>query len=348
MVDRFSLGSLIFVAIAALGCGTSSSETNDSGADASSAQDAVSFDVAPDVGTTMDAGSVADVGSTMDAGSVLDAGHGAEVATSDTGAWDSADGPSDAAQAMGADGATVTDASAVADDGGLSPLAGSCSLIMTMDEAQWSGVAGEVGDSCGHNNGTPVGAMLPTTVSGGHFGRAGSFHAGGCVKIADDPGLRSPTTLTMAAWVRPDGGTDGRPLGIFSKRVDDGVDGQYTMFLYARNNVYVDIGTARYHGNQSIPYNGGWHHVAAVFDGSAAGSSLKIYVDGVLDVSLDAGQSIPVITPAPDLYLGCLVLDNAQDPYAETFLGSIDEAAIWQRALSAADIQALYQLPGPL
>jgi hypothetical protein len=165
--------------------------------------------------------------------------------------------------------------------------------------------------------------------------------------VADDPDLRS-NTFTLFAWVLPDQGSDGMPLGIFSKRVDYLMDSQFTLFLFQNNNVYVDIGSARYSGRKVIPYDGHWHQVAAVFDGDAATGSLRIYVDGALDVALDAGHSIPVVAVPPPLYVGCLVLGSTPGPYDETFLGDIDEAAIWHRALGPEEIQALYQLGGPL
>jgi hypothetical protein len=231
---------------------------------------------------------------------------------------------------------------------GHSGLVAGCGLIMDMEQPGWSGMTGEVRDSCLHSNGTAVGDLLPTTMANGHFGRSAYFPAGGCVVIPDDPSLRPVKELTLAAWVNPDLDADNAPVAVFAKRVDDRVGVQYTLFLHTNDAVFVDIGKIRLHGSVKVKY-GEWHHVAAVFNGALSpGPSLKIYVDGQLDIGVDAGTAIPTVDPPPPLHLGCLNLDTQTDPFTETFRGEIDEAAIWQRALSDREIGALVHLPEPL
>src|SRR5882724_8516752 len=56
-----------------------------------------------------------------------------------------------------------------------------CVVALHMDEASWSGAAGEVTDDCGNDNaGTAVGTGTSTVATGAH-GRAGSFSGAGCV-----------------------------------------------------------------------------------------------------------------------------------------------------------------------
>jgi len=85
-------------------------------------------------------------------------------------------------------------------------------------------------------------------------------------------------------------------------------------------------------------YNdGNWHHLAGVYTRSA---NLVLYVDGVPegtpgDISYAEGEDIDLTQP---LAIGCrVVYGRSNDHY---FNGSIDEVAIYNRALSAEEIRA--------
>jgi hypothetical protein len=226
---------------------------------------------------------------------------------------------------------------------------------MHMDEASWSGLPGEVIDSCGHNNGTAVkilGAtdLLPGTTGAGHYGRAGVFeHSNGCVEAADDPSLRATSQLTVAAWIYPTA-LDPASNGILGKRSDYLVSSSYTMFLWndggAVYHLYADLGNDRFIGSQSFSLDL-WYHVALVFDGSLpAGQRVRLYVNGTPDGEFpEAAATVPVFqTP---LHVGCMptMMGN---PTAQEFIGKIDEVAIWTRALGAAELLRLAQATTPL
>jgi hypothetical protein len=78
----------------------------------------------------------------------------------------------------------------------------SCAVGLAMDEAVWTGAAGEVLDSCGGGRGTAVqGAQ---DVDDTARGRTGEFPVpSGCLKIADAPALHATIALTLSAWVYP-------------------------------------------------------------------------------------------------------------------------------------------------
>ena len=74
-----------------------------------------------------------------------------------------------------------------------------------------------------------------------------------------------------------------------------------------------------------------WYHVAMTFDGL----KLRLYVNGVLDGILDAvGEVVPTSNPVS---IGGNVVPDV------FFLGIIDEAQIFSRALTDAEILAIYQ-----
>jgi hypothetical protein len=83
-------------------------------------------------------------------------------------------------------------------------------------------------------------------------------------------------------------------------------------------------------------YNDGqWHHVVAVRDASA--NKIYLYVDGVsknINLTLTGN-----LYSTANISIGCLVYDNAPDYY---FSGSLDEIAVYNRALSSSEITAHY------
>jgi hypothetical protein len=221
-------------------------------------------------------------------------------------------------------------------------------LLLLMDEASWSG-PGAVKDSSGnHNDGTAHGSA--TTTAAGKLLGAGLFDGNGYVSVKSSPSLQGPTSaLTYAAWIYPTGlGPPGGPdgggevpfPGIVAKRQDYGVDVAFTMFLWTGNQLWADLEDSRFSSNATFS-NGQWYHVAVVYDGSLpSGARASIYVNGAFDSVHDAPAGSLGMHMA-DLTVGDLTLTSF-DPN-ERFQGRIDEVAVWTRALSAAEIQALYQ-----
>ena len=79
--------------------------------------------------------------------------------------------------------------------------------------------------------------------------------------------------------------------------------------------------------------DGAWHHAAVSYDGSA----WALYLDGVLDGSDDTGGA----TPRHDSiqHMAVATAMNSTGTAAGRFRGAIDEARVWSRARSQAEIQ---------
>ena len=73
-----------------------------------------------------------------------------------------------------------------------------------------------------------------------------------------------------------------------------------------------------------------WRHVALVYDGAQA----SIYIDGLLDVSVESTGQINV--SAYNLYIG----ENSQAT-GRQLGGSVDDVRIYNRALSPAEVAGL-------
>jgi hypothetical protein len=135
---------------------------------------------------------------------------------------------------------------------------------------------------------------------------------------------------TFAAWIRTTDDTGSiieQYGGCTSYRFS--VSGGRIRFLYEKANCSWE-GVS---GNVIVNDNE-WHYVVAVMDGS----KLKLYVDGVLDNEAD---QTGVIYNADPLYFGRYFAGT------DWFNGDIDEVAIYDRALSASEIQERYNLYGP-
>ncbi|MEG4838227.1 DUF4347 domain-containing protein, partial [Microcoleus sp. B9-D4] len=89
----------------------------------------------------------------------------------------------------------------------------------------------------------------------------------------------------------------------------------------------TDAGTQVVVGTTNVN-DGQWHHVAAVYNGS----TMSLYIDGVLEGTLNYAGGIP--TNAFDVLIGA----NAQVT-GRNFNGQIDEVRVWNTARTQAQIQ---------
>jgi len=147
---------------------------------------------------------------------------------------------------------------------------------------------------------------------------------------AELQGHTSATKGTVAFWVKDEDG--GNP-----RYVLDGSDGSRTLMYRAGSNLgtYINqTGIGNLNGNL-IPGPGAgspWTHVAITWDSSLATDRQKIYKDGVLFDTRNAG--IGARNPA-SVYLGSRFTKN------EGWGGKLDEYALWNSPLSPENIEWL-------
>jgi hypothetical protein len=207
-------------------------------------------------------------------------------------------------------------------------------LFFSMEEAQWTGAAGEVEEGSGSglngtvfggadNDGTtPALAGNPGTCSYADFDGVNDY-----IEIADAPEFDMPTAVTVAAWVNM------RSLPsdlhtIVSK------DTNYEFHINPAGQVYYwwnDSGGTVRNITTAAPISlNQWHHIAVTYESGAQ----RVYVDGAV-----AGASS---------YTG--TLDTNDLPFyigtdwnfiARAFDGYIDEVQLYPQALGATDVQAL-------
>jgi hypothetical protein len=196
--------------------------------------------------------------------------------------------------------------------------------------ALWPG-EGNANDIAGTNNGTLVnGAGFAT----GEVGQAFSFDGvSSYVSIPDSPSLDAfVSQITIETWIKSNRtNAYWNWQGIICK-------GNSSWRLQARAGATTVTFSATgvspngdLYGSRNV-YDGQWHHVAGVYDGT----NMFLYVDGTLDVSQPATGLI-----AQNSYP--LGIGNNTGGSGYYFAGLVDEASIYNRALTASEIQADYE-----
>ncbi|QOX77967.1 InlB B-repeat-containing protein [Trichlorobacter lovleyi] len=204
--------------------------------------------------------------------------------------------------------------------------------------AWWQGQDNAV-DSMGGHDGTPAN----TTYAAGKVGNAFSFDNSACsvsstascgsVTIPDDSAFAfAAAPFTISAWVRIASGSGG--YGTIFDRSQSGNNVGYRLDYAPDSHTFRLLGTTSLSAAYTLT-PGIWYHVAAV---STNGADSAIYVNGV---------AIATGTHANTNYAVAPRIGDCQTTGEAPFNGRIDELQIYNRALSATEIQSAYnQLAG--
>ena len=192
---------------------------------------------------------------------------------------------------------------------------------------------GDSQDAAGTNHGTLKGGA---GFAAGKVGQAFVLDdSKSSIEIPDNPTLR-PASLTLEAWVMLEA-TSGIRV-VFAKLVGTDTSDSYALWLQDRTLKGV-VGDASDIGpilSQSFsPALGRWYHLAYTFDDSTKQQAL--YADGV-QIAIGTASKSPSYDTQP-LLLGHDTENSAPNFFLQ---GCIDEASIYDRALSEAEISSIY------
>jgi hypothetical protein len=191
-------------------------------------------------------------------------------------------------------------------------------------------------DSSGNNN-NGTGTAVTYGTAYGKFGQGASFNGSNSyVNIPNNASLNVSGGISMAAWIKTSG--TNNYSGIVQKFVDSNNTG-WGLSYHTGGAVRADFGNG---SSYIVAASSGvnvvdnvWHFLVATYDGSTA----KIYVDGVLRGSV-AGSGY-LTNNTRNLGIG----EDSDGGGGRYFNGLIDEVRIYNRALSASEISALYTYP---
>ena len=207
------------------------------------------------------------------------------------------------------------------------------SYIPTNGLVGWWPFNGNANDESGNgNNGTVNGATLTKD----RFSKAGNaydFYGSNFIKIENSPSLNLNGSVSFSVWGRL---SQQAPANIIhlrnnSNNHESSIRSNAPLNYDANNGIsgaFISIAS-------QIASDTSWHHFIAVFNMGNGISSF--YVDGTLQ-----GTSSISITSLGNIHvgIGAAVYSNFSNQF---FLGSIDDVAIWNRALSAQEVSNLYQ-----
>ena len=210
--------------------------------------------------------------------------------------------------------------------------------VRSFDEGSGS----TVNDASGNGNAGQIGTA--TWLTTGRYGKALSFNGSNArVTVPSVASLQLTTGMTLEAWVNPSSlsgwecvlmkerGAAGAGLLSYALYAHDGAPlalGQAVPAGYVRLNNVANTTDRAARGTAKLTI-GAWTHIATTYDGTTQ----SFYVNGVLVGTTAGSGSINVAN-------GALRIGGNNSSLNEFFRGLIDEVRVYNRALSAAEIQA--------
>lgn len=225
---------------------------------------------------------------------------------------------------------------------GLAPGGLSQGLVAhwTFDE----GADSVVHDLSGNSHDGNINGSNWSWLAQGRFGAALHFEQGDYVAVDSFP--NATEGWTVSAWVQ----IASKDVGMGDATVistEDVFQGGWEMNLNAQpTNLQYDFGYwtgpgqfdyRAYYECKNCIHPDHWQHVAAVVDGAVG--TLAFYLDGMFQARVQVPQAI--LPGVSTLYMGRWA---TTDP-ARLLAGSIDDIAIWSRALVSEEIGLVAQSP---
>jgi hypothetical protein len=212
----------------------------------------------------------------------------------------------------------------------------------------WPGDGG-ANDIASTNSGTLQGGATASAVGvvGSAFGFDGT---NGFVRIPDSPAFH-PTNLTIEAWVRFDsldsagsgGAYPGEQYIVFKQNThSNNFEGFFLGKARLASRDFFVFGVSSASGQATeldsvaTVTTGLWYHVA----GARGSNFIQLYVNGQLDSQTNI--SFPLDYGTNALYFGT----SGQAYWDRKFHGALDEVSLYNRALAAGEIAAIYSAGG--
>jgi hypothetical protein len=188
-------------------------------------------------------------------------------------------------------------------------------------------------------------ASFPFTLTNGPvFNTNGFFDFDGAndyAVIANTAVLKPTTAITLEQWLNADDWNAGTSSSNYKCSLSCTAGGGYSHNIWSGTfTSYLYAGGAYRTPSTNVSTLVGWHHFVTTFDGRYT----RLYVDGELKSSIDIGTSGNLISyVANSIFVGAEA-SGGTAPEGLYWDGKIGTTAIYNRALSAAEIAQNYTL----
>ncbi len=199
-----------------------------------------------------------------------------------------------------------------------------------------SATGGHTADVAGGGGDASVSGV---TVVPGQFGQAFSFAGQQDVNVANNPSLQPSRAITVQAWVN-----SPQPPPQYADVVAKGIESDcnsasYALYAGQTQGMFFYVYDGHGHGVLSPDagrriWDGQWHLLVGTYDGHV----VRLFVDGV-----EVGNGSPAafaigynLSADNDLRIG-----DVKGKCVPPFVGAIDDVAVWDRALSRAELVSL-------
>ena len=157
--------------------------------------------------------------------------------------------------------------------------------------------------------------------------------------VSTSASFSNPSTFTLELWFKTNTGSGGRLIGFGDAATGASTNADRTVYMTNAGNLVfgVNPGTQHTVTSGSTYNNNAWHHLAATF----GTGGMHLYVDGAStgtpDSNTSAGNYSGYWRLAYDTLSGW-----PSAPTSNYFSGTLDEAKIYNRELSAAEVANEY------
>ena len=157
---------------------------------------------------------------------------------------------------------------------------------------------------------------------------------------------RSYSAFTVAAWIY----ANANPPQIQGAGIvaHGAAPEQFALDMLNGNNLRFVVRNAgggavevlTIQNNNNLRLTNRWIHMVGVFDGAHPTNGLRVYFDGLLANATDS--PVAVFNKQYDVTVGAREF-NSTSGYTQVFRGLVDDVRLYDRALTPADVLALYQ-----
>jgi hypothetical protein len=209
---------------------------------------------------------------------------------------------------------------------------------------------GNANDESGNgNDGTVNGATLTEDRFGNANAAYGFDGVDDFISVSNSESIDIQSEITIAAWVKTNSIESSRPTIVCKERFENGI--KYMLSIQPETgNVGIAVNNdpstncsacdQEIWSNESL-ISESWQHVSASWDNEI----LKVYVNGVLSQTGEGILQGGVLqtSPSTPLLFG-KAFTSIIPIYSTQFQGSLDDIAIYNRALTPEEVQELYTL----